>query len=179
MKYKELFLRLRRSPFIRTLSPGQEIRFLNQADKDTGRPPFLHHHEDKNGKGVELLYDQKGRRILEVKLKDGKPYGRAKMYDEYGIQTLPNSYWYYGTELEKSDFYQIEEKEREIRKINQKKTKEKRTSDEKLNKRIDKMYETEGFYARLEILGDLTRAIDSYLEPDFDLILKKKFDNQR
>ena len=54
MKYKELFLRLRRSPFIRALSPGQEIRFLNQADKNTGCPPFLHHHEDRNGKGVEL-----------------------------------------------------------------------------------------------------------------------------
>ena len=177
--YRKLFLKIRNSIFIRPLSPGQEIRFLNQADKDAGRPPFLHHFSDKQGNGLELLYGSDGKPILEVNLRQGKPYGRAKMYNKDGERTLPNSYWYYDRELDKDNFYPTEKIEREIRKENQETPKEKRISEDELNKKIDKLYENENFFAQIEILGELTEEVDNYLKSNFNLSLKKRFGNQR
>ena len=87
LNYEKLFFDIRESSFVNECSTGDggrlKIYYASQKDKNTGKPTLVRAVK-KNGEGKEILYGVKGQPILEVGLKHGKPYGRAKMFDKNG-----------------------------------------------------------------------------------------------
>ena len=100
--YEKLFFEIRESPFVRECRTGDggivKTYYANQEDEKVGKPTLIRVLK-KGGGGKEILYRPNGSPILDVGLKHGKPYGRAKMFDEKGCQIFPNTYWYYGIEI--------------------------------------------------------------------------------
>lgn len=187
-EYRKLFLEIRKSPFTREhpTADGGTVKeyYTSQAEKMVGRPTLIRTLK-KGGGGREFLYDPNGKPILEVKLKHGKPYGRAKMFDENGVQVFPNTYWYYGVELEgaHNELQQEEAREKElIKEKNEALKKNKDPSPEKIysiekfySAQIDKIYASKEVYLLLKIYADLFMPKMSQKKT----LLKKYFDKGR
>ena len=119
LNYEKLFLEIRQSSFVSEYCTDEggrlKLYYATQKDKDAGKPTLVRAVK-KAGEGKEILYGTNGRPILEVDLKHGKPYGRAKMFDEKGNRIFPNTYWWYGVEIRNAyDFFsEFEDKEKEL-----------------------------------------------------------------
>jgi len=165
--YKKLFSEIKKSPFIKKYLTSKgilEVYYTTQEDMAKSKPTLIR-TTDKNGKGKELLYAASGKPVLEVNLRCGLPYGRAKMYDENGVQIFPNSYWYYGEEVTSVwalDMFRIYEDE------------EKQIPKEKTRAR-DKVYETDDFKTVLYGYA----GIEGIQKPNFKLLAKMRRENMR
>lgn len=186
LNYEKLFFEIRGSSFIDeypTDDGGRlKIYYATQKDKNE-RKPTLVRTVKKDGEGKEILYGPNGHSILEVGLKHGKPYGRAKMFDENGVQIFPNTYWWYGVEI-KNAYDHFSKLEHEEKKLIQKEKKAlKQNKDVKKIPLIQNYYEIRKnkIYAPKEIWGVLRLQADISM-PTTDerkLFFKKYFPKER
>ena len=163
-KYEKLFFKIRTFSHKKSPSPGVILCYDNKNSK----MPRLIHYETANGEDFERLYGSNGKPVLWVKLKNGKPHGRAKMYNEEGLhiyleaktrpahwKRVPNTYWYEGMEIEGegllNNFKFFEEEENQII------TKIKQRDNNAIipEEELDKIYETDSFQNILEICASL------------------------
>ena len=108
LDYAKLFFEIRESPFVKEypIADGGILKlyYADQKSEKAGKPTLVRTLK-KGGGGKEVLYRPNGHSILEVGLKHGRPYGRAKMFDENGVRIFPNTYWFYGIEIKHSYDY--------------------------------------------------------------------------
>ena len=161
---------------------GGMLRICYNRQSETPEKPILVRTVDKNGTGKEIIY-QDGRVVLEVGLKNYKPYGRAKMYDKDGVQTFPNTYWYYGHEINSGrDFFGQQEKAEKDLLEEEKKELQANTDNDKIHE-IQKKYQKliENIYSEEEIGCNL--KIRSLIETGKDSgkrsLLKNFFEKDR
>ncbi|MGN0920083.1 MAG: hypothetical protein ACI4OR_04955 [Alphaproteobacteria bacterium] len=141
-----------------------EVYYADQKEMLIGKPSLVHCC-DKEGHGKEILYAANGKPVLEVNLNAGQPHGRAKMFDENGLRTFPNTYWYHGQEitarLAATYFSNYEAEEQKIPPQN--------------GKARDKIYETEAFKLTLDMYADLA----CISKPSLGLLAKRRLEKMR
>ena len=148
MNLMRLFSEIRKSAFLKkyAIKTGRLEMYFSDFEAYQKGKPTLVRTVNKSGTGKEQLYNSDGKPILDVELRNGRPHGRARMYNQDSIRSFPNTYWYYGVQLAQAydHFSVFEDEEKKL------------IAQNAPEKQRNHIYKTEEFNSMLE----LTAAIE-------------------